>query len=214
MALERGPQDGTIMERYAKALTELVVGLPAGDPHRPFFEVQLAATYSYMDRQTEAKSVLTRPLSPRQVRILDLMGEDFTNSRIAEELSISEHTVKNHVTRIFQKLEVQSRLQAVVKGFKEGYLDLGRLSVGFNLNRLTSLSPAQLKVLAFMAESGLDGNKEIAEFLGMSEGTFKSEMTFTFRKLGVKGRIGAVLFYLAAQKSDKVLDSQPPQQAS
>ena len=215
MARERGPQDGSIMERYAKDLTELVAGLSALDPHRPFFEVQLAATYSYINRTTEAKSTLTRPLSPRQLRILGLVAaEDFTNNQIAEELYISERTVKNHVTNIFQKLEVHSKLQAVLKGLREGYLDLDKLSAGLDLDRIASLSPSEFKALASVVGSGLDGDKEIANSLGISEQTFKHEMTPVFRKLNVKGRIGAALFYLAAQKAGLVPNPQPPQETA
>jgi DNA-binding NarL/FixJ family response regulator len=55
------------------------------------------------------------PLTPRQVKVLNLVAEGKSNKRIAYELSISEMTVKAHVTAILRKLGVVSRAQAIVK---------------------------------------------------------------------------------------------------
>ena len=55
------------------------------------------------------------PLTPRQVEVLNLVAEGKSNKRIAYDLSISEMTVKAHVTAILRKLGVVSRAQAIVK---------------------------------------------------------------------------------------------------
>jgi DNA-binding NarL/FixJ family response regulator len=55
------------------------------------------------------------PLTPRQIEVLNLVAEGKSNKRIAYELSISEMTVKAHVTAILRKLGVVSRAQAIVK---------------------------------------------------------------------------------------------------
>ena len=55
------------------------------------------------------------PLTPRQIEVLNLIAEGKSNKRIAYELSISEMTVKAHVTAILRKLGVVSRAQAIVK---------------------------------------------------------------------------------------------------
>jgi DNA-binding NarL/FixJ family response regulator len=53
-------------------------------------------------------------LTPQQVRVLMMLGEGLLNKQIAYELGVSEATVKAHVSAILQKLEVDSRTQAVI----------------------------------------------------------------------------------------------------
>ena len=57
-------------------------------------------------------------LSGREREILQSVGEGYNNSEIAARLFISENTVKAHLSRIFQKLMVQDRTQAVVIGLQ------------------------------------------------------------------------------------------------
>jgi DNA-binding CsgD family transcriptional regulator len=60
-------------------------------------------------------------LSPREQEVLVLLMEGLNNREIAETLYISDHTVKNHVTKIFQKLEVSDRAQAISKVYQLMY---------------------------------------------------------------------------------------------
>ncbi|MEM6616754.1 MAG: response regulator transcription factor [Pseudomonadota bacterium] len=53
-------------------------------------------------------------LTPQQVRVLMMLSEGLLNKQIAYELSVSEATVKAHVSAILQKLKVDSRTQAVI----------------------------------------------------------------------------------------------------
>lgn len=64
--------------------------------------------------QPDAEDPLFEILSPRERDILLGIAEGRTNSEIGRQLFISEKTVRNHVTRIFGKLGVQSRAQAIV----------------------------------------------------------------------------------------------------
>lgn len=57
-------------------------------------------------------------LSPRERDILERMAKGCTNIEIGRQLFISEKTVRNHVTRIFEKLAVHSRAQAIVLALK------------------------------------------------------------------------------------------------
>lgn len=57
-------------------------------------------------------------LTPQQVRVLMMLGEGLLNKQIAYELSVSEATVKAHVSAILQKLDVDSRTQAVIAANK------------------------------------------------------------------------------------------------
>jgi DNA-binding NarL/FixJ family response regulator len=54
-------------------------------------------------------------LTPQQKRVLGMLGEGLLNKQIAYELSVSEATIKAHVSAILQKLNVDSRTQAVIK---------------------------------------------------------------------------------------------------
>jgi DNA-binding NarL/FixJ family response regulator len=59
-------------------------------------------------------------LSARERDILESMAKGFTNIEIGRQLFISEKTVRNHVTRIFEKLGVHSRAQAIVLALNHG----------------------------------------------------------------------------------------------
>jgi DNA-binding NarL/FixJ family response regulator len=56
-----------------------------------------------------------RTLTPQQSRVLGMLGEGLLNKQIAYELSVSEATVKAHVSAILLKLNVDSRTQAVIQ---------------------------------------------------------------------------------------------------
>ena len=57
-------------------------------------------------------------LTPQQVRVLMMLSTGLLNKQIAYELSVSEATVKAHVSAILQKLDVDSRTQAVIAASK------------------------------------------------------------------------------------------------
>lgn len=59
-------------------------------------------------------------LTQREYEVLKLVVDGLSNSEIAKELTISEHTAKAHVCNIIQKLVVDDRTQAAVKALKEG----------------------------------------------------------------------------------------------
>jgi DNA-binding NarL/FixJ family response regulator len=60
------------------------------------------------------------PLTERETEILGLVAEGLANKEIARRLSIAEKTVKTHLTNIFQKLGVQSRVQAALHAIRTG----------------------------------------------------------------------------------------------
>jgi DNA-binding NarL/FixJ family response regulator len=57
----------------------------------------------------------TFELSPREREILELLAKGFLQKEIADQLGISFHTVQTHTARIYEKLQVRSRAQAVAK---------------------------------------------------------------------------------------------------
>jgi DNA-binding CsgD family transcriptional regulator len=65
---------------------------------------------------------LTGPLSPRERRILQLIGRGHSNKRVARELSIAPETVKSHAKHIFVKLGAQTRMEAVSRATTLGLI--------------------------------------------------------------------------------------------
>ena len=62
------------------------------------------------------------PLSPREVEILDTIAQGGSNKEVAFALSISEQTVKNHMSSVLRKLAVNDRTQAVVYAIRQGWV--------------------------------------------------------------------------------------------
>ena len=73
---------------------------------------------------------LVDPLSERELEILTLTGKGLTNKAIGVQLSISDRTVQNHLANIFDKLQAQSRTEAVMRAVSLGLIpsNLGELS--------------------------------------------------------------------------------------
>ena len=63
-------------------------------------------------------------LTPREIEVLGMLAEGLGNKAIAKRLSISEHTVKFHVSSIFTKLNATSRTEAVTLGARQGLIML------------------------------------------------------------------------------------------
>ncbi|PWW58276.1 regulatory LuxR family protein [Actinokineospora spheciospongiae] len=61
-----------------------------------------------------------RSLTERKTEVLTGLGEGLSNARIAARLSLSEATVKSHVSRMLVKLEVQNRTQAGLLAYDAG----------------------------------------------------------------------------------------------
>lgn len=63
-------------------------------------------------------------LTPREIDVLRLVAEGLSNQDIARQLSISEFTVRSHVRNILNKLELESRTQAVLYALRHGFASL------------------------------------------------------------------------------------------
>jgi DNA-binding NarL/FixJ family response regulator len=70
------------------------------------------------DAESSALMARMATLTPQQVRVLMMLSEGLLNKQIAYQLSVSEATVKAHVSAILQKLGVESRTQAVIAAAK------------------------------------------------------------------------------------------------
>ena len=65
------------------------------------------------------------PLSPREIEILGFVSQGLSNKEISGILGISDQTVKNNITSILRKLQVNDRTQAVIYALRHGWIDLG-----------------------------------------------------------------------------------------
>lgn len=61
-------------------------------------------------------------ISPRELEVLQLMADGYSNHEIAERLFVSLNTIKTHSSRLFEKLEVKRRTQAVEKAKRTGLI--------------------------------------------------------------------------------------------
>jgi DNA-binding NarL/FixJ family response regulator len=59
-------------------------------------------------------------LTPRELEVLQLLARGLDNPEIASTLFLSQHTVKNHVSSILVKLQVENRIQAAVRAVRSG----------------------------------------------------------------------------------------------
>ncbi len=71
--------------------------------------------------QVETDSALS-DLTPRELEVMSLISQGFSNREIAKELSISEKTVKTHVSNILSKLHLNDRTQAAIYAHKHGLM--------------------------------------------------------------------------------------------
>ncbi len=76
------------------------------------------------ERAPEYPANTPSPLSSREIEITNLMAAGCANKQIALQLGISEQTVKNHITSIFDKLGATARTDAVMKALRSGLINL------------------------------------------------------------------------------------------
>ncbi len=77
-----------------------------------------------MAEKEELNSNLKDPLTDREMQVLKLITEGLYNKEIANILDISERTVKNHVSKIFKKINVTDRTQAAVYALRNNLVEL------------------------------------------------------------------------------------------
>lgn len=72
----------------------------------------------------EQANINIQTLTPREIEVLQMLTPGLSNKAIAQQLHISEHTIKFHVSSIFQKLNVSTRTEAVAVGVRLGLIML------------------------------------------------------------------------------------------
>jgi len=100
----------TSLDAMRNAITQVMEG---GRWTPPDFDPNAAP-----NRESSALARRLASLTPQQIRVLMMVSQGLLNKQIAYELSVSEATVKAHVSAILQKLGVESRTQAVILATK------------------------------------------------------------------------------------------------
>jgi DNA-binding NarL/FixJ family response regulator len=91
----------------------------------PSITRRLVERYASQSARTPAVHVDLSALTPRETEVLSLLGRGLSNTELAAELTLSEATVKSHVARIFAKLSLRDRAQAVVLAYETGLVRPG-----------------------------------------------------------------------------------------
>ena len=112
------------------AIEEVMQGkiyLPSGLSSR-FFEYFQKTFKEEMNNATNEENLL-QYLTQREEEVLELLTQGVTYKGVAQQLFISETTVKTHVNNIFQKLQVNDRTQAVLYAINNGFLNRKKLKM-------------------------------------------------------------------------------------
>src|SRR6266851_1322447 len=116
------PIDEEVVRFPAVAARILAQFRESTSPPTPAFETHTLAPPSAGRGEPEVLGPLFVKLSPREIEILDLVARGNSNKIIGRKLSISDQTVKNHVSAILRKLEVNDRTEAVVYALRNGWI--------------------------------------------------------------------------------------------
>ncbi|HEV8145501.1 MAG TPA: response regulator transcription factor [Bryobacteraceae bacterium] len=105
----------TPFEKVLESLKELMAG---GAPMSP----EVARRVIELFRQTRPPESAPHRLSPQEMRILKLLGEGHHYKTAAAELNISVNTLSFHMRRIYEKLQVHSKSEAVARALRAGLI--------------------------------------------------------------------------------------------
>jgi DNA-binding NarL/FixJ family response regulator len=89
----------------------------------PSMATKLLDEFKQMSRSDRQQASSPR-LTDRELEVLNLVAQGLNNRDIAKRLFISENTVKNHVRNILEKLQLHSRMEAVIYAVREKLLDI------------------------------------------------------------------------------------------
>jgi two-component system NarL family response regulator len=108
------------IEDVAGAIRAVVTGQ---SPISPSMATKLLAEFNTLARAADEQARTPR-LTDRELQVLALVARGLSNREVAEQLFISENTVKNHVRNILEKLQLHSRMEAVIYAVRERILDI------------------------------------------------------------------------------------------
>jgi DNA-binding NarL/FixJ family response regulator len=90
----------------------------------PSMAVKLLEEFKAISRSGAKTDPIAPKLTGRELEVLNLVAHGLNNREVAKQLFISENTVKNHVRNILEKLQLHSRMEAVMYAVREKLLDI------------------------------------------------------------------------------------------
>ncbi len=120
-AIKSGAQGYLLKNLEPDELAGMLRGVFKGEA--PISRTTASRILREFNRQSKGNAPSIKDLSPREVELLRLVAGGASNHEIAEELTITEHTVKNHLRNILDKLHLKNRVQAAVFAVREGLAD-------------------------------------------------------------------------------------------
>ncbi len=121
-ALRVGASGFVLKDDPAEQLIAAVRTVAAGDALlSPTITKRVIKEFTRIPRPTPLKAL--DDLSEREREVFRLIARGLSNAEIAQELYISDTTVKTHVTHILQKLDLRDRVQAVVLAYQTGVFE-------------------------------------------------------------------------------------------
>jgi DNA-binding NarL/FixJ family response regulator len=121
-ALRAGASGFVLKDDPAEQLIAAVRTVAAGDSLlSPSVTKRVIKQFVRIPRPDPPKEL--EELTARELEIFRLIADGLSNGEIAQELYISETTVKTHITHILQKLNLRDRVQAVVLAYQTGLFD-------------------------------------------------------------------------------------------
>jgi DNA-binding NarL/FixJ family response regulator len=118
-ALRAGASGYLLKDTPREKVIEAIRGTVGG---RAYLDPQVAGKLidQVASQQEQPQSMITDKLTAREAEILRLIAHGLTNAEIADQLHLSEGTVRNHVSAIFAKLDVSDRTQAAILAIRHG----------------------------------------------------------------------------------------------
>lgn len=118
-AVEAGCAAVLTKNRAFEEIVDAICSAHTGD-----VTISLSKLSSIVGRLQSPRPGLGANLTSRELDVMGRLAEGLSNEAIAEVLTLSVHTVRNHVQSIIMKMKAHSKLEAVMKGLREGIIDV------------------------------------------------------------------------------------------
>jgi DNA-binding NarL/FixJ family response regulator len=125
-ALRAGASGFLLKDVPAEQLADGVRVVAAGEALlAPSVTRRLLAEFAQVRPRDAAPPPAFDDLTPRELEVFRLIARGLSNAEVAQELIVSETTVKTHVARVLMKLSLRDRIQAVVLAYESGIIQPG-----------------------------------------------------------------------------------------